>query len=224
MPQPSIAYLQRQCPRSLDRSRARRMAARAGAAAQATRRLNGSAASLMLVLALFATAGVDLAAGEGSRLRAAAGGAGGGVDVAAMQRALGVPADGVIGPRTTAAVRRFQQRHGLVVDGVVGPATLAKLDLRTATAASSVDGGQAAPGVASGPSATLQKIARCESGGNPRAVSPDGRYRGKYQFSRETWRGLGGKGDPARAPERQQDRIAAKLLAQSGTTAWPNCA
>ena len=44
----------------------------------------------------------------------------------------------------------------------------------------------------------LQRIAECESGGNPRAVSPDGTYRGKYQFSRETWRALGGAGDPGR--------------------------
>ena len=40
-------------------------------------------------------------------------------------------------------------------------------------------------------------------------MSADGRYRGKYQFSRATWRALGGKGDPAKAPEARQDRLAA---------------
>ena len=55
-------------------------------------------------------------------------------------------------------------------------------------------------------------------------MSADGRYRGKYQFSRATWRALGGKGDPAKAPEARQDRLAAKLLALSGTSPWPNCA
>ena len=33
------------------------------------------------------------------------------------------PVDGVIGPRTTAAVMRFQRRHGLTPDGVAGPKT-----------------------------------------------------------------------------------------------------
>jgi len=33
------------------------------------------------------------------------------------------PVDGVVGPRTTAAVVRFQRRHGLTPDGVVGPKT-----------------------------------------------------------------------------------------------------
>jgi hypothetical protein len=33
------------------------------------------------------------------------------------------PVDGVIGPRTTAAVMRFQRRHGLRPDGVAGPRT-----------------------------------------------------------------------------------------------------
>src|SRR3712207_9040242 len=54
----------------------------------------------------------------------------------------------------------------------------------------------------------LKQIAMCESGGNPRAISPDGKYRGKYQFSRPTWRSVGGKGDPAKASEYEQDKRA----------------
>ncbi|MEA2351170.1 MAG: resuscitation-promoting factor RpfB, partial [Thermoleophilaceae bacterium] len=69
----------------------------------------------------------------------------------------------------------------------------------------------------------LKQIAQCESGGNPRAISPDGKYRGKYQFSRPTWRSVGGHGDPAKASEYEQDKRALKLYHERGTAPWPNC-
>jgi peptidoglycan DL-endopeptidase CwlO len=47
--------------------------------------------------------------------------------VAALQRALGIHADGIFGPNTRKAVRAFQARNGLVVDGIVGPQTRAAL-------------------------------------------------------------------------------------------------
>ena len=72
--------------------------------------------------------------------------------------------------------------------------------------------------------AVLKRIAQCESGGNPRAVSRDGRYRGKFQFDMATWRSLGGRGDPAKAAESVQDRLALKLYRQRGTAPWANCA
>jgi hypothetical protein len=69
----------------------------------------------------------------------------------------------------------------------------------------------------------LKAIALCESHGNPRAVSPGGAYRGKYQFSFTTWASVGGKGDPARASEAEQDRRAAKLYRTGGPGHWPVC-
>jgi hypothetical protein len=69
----------------------------------------------------------------------------------------------------------------------------------------------------------LRRIARCESGGDPHAVSPDGRYRGKYQFDSRTWRTVGGRGDPANASAAEQDRLAKRLLARRGREPWPVC-
>jgi Ni/Co efflux regulator RcnB len=77
-------------------------------------------------------------------------------------------------------------------------------------------GGTAVPG-------HLQAIAQCESGGNPRAIGGGGAYRGKYQFDRGTWASVGGTGDPAAAPEAEQDGRAQALMAQRGTAPWPVC-
>jgi hypothetical protein len=136
-----------------------------------------------------------------------------GVAVQRIQAAVGVPADGVFGPVTEQAVRRFQRRHGLVADGIVGPQTRGALGLRPFSSSS----------VQSGVPTVLRRIAECESGGDPAAVSRSGRYRGKYQFSLGTWRDLGGEGDPASAPEWLQDRLALRLYRLRGSSPWPNC-
>jgi cell wall-associated NlpC family hydrolase len=64
----------------------------------------------------------------------------------AVQRALGISADGVFGRQTRRAVRAFQAAHGLEVDGVVGPQTLGALGLSGTVAP--VGGGGAAGAVA----------------------------------------------------------------------------
>jgi hypothetical protein len=71
--------------------------------------------------------------------------------------------------------------------------------------------------------ATLDSIASCESGGDPTIVSSDGSYRGKYQFDYGTWESVGGSGDPAAAPEAEQDYRAALLYSRSGSSPWPVC-
>jgi hypothetical protein len=79
------------------------------------------------------------------------------------------------------------------------------------------------PAVAGVPSSELEAIAACESGGDPTAIGGGGLYRGKYQFSYETWQSVGGTGDPAAAPEAEQDARAAALLARDGADHWPVC-
>lgn len=50
-----------------------------------------------------------------------------GDDVARMQKALGITADGDFGFGTQTAVKKWQKLNGLVADGIVGPATQAKM-------------------------------------------------------------------------------------------------
>jgi hypothetical protein len=73
------------------------------------------------------------------------------------------------------------------------------------------------------PRTVLDAIAECESGGDPTAVSAGGTYRGKYQFDLTTWRSVGGRGDPAAAPEPEQDLRAAVLYTRRGAQPWPVC-
>lgn len=206
--------------RSRERSHRRRLAV-----LRRRRRRRGSR-SVVVVLA------AALTLGAGGAFAAPAGDARGGVlkkgssgpVVVQLQQKLGVPADGAFGPQTERAVRTYQKRKGLTVDGIVGPATAGSLGISLATArVQSVGAGDGGGGRVRLP-AILHSIARCESGGNPRAISPGGTYRGKYQFDRQTWAGYGPAGDPARASEAEQDRRALKLYQARGTAPWPNCA
>jgi resuscitation-promoting factor RpfB len=67
------------------------------------------------------------------------------------------------------------------------------------------------------------KVAECESGGNPRAVNPSGKYHGLFQFDRQTWRSVGGKGSPSDASASEQLKRAKRLYAERGASPWPNC-
>ena len=184
--------------------------------------------AVLLVLAALAVAAVPALADPGA---SSSGGASAssevvvkrgdrGSAVRSIQQELAILADGVFGAQTERAVKGFQRRHNLVPDGIVGPLTRGALGLRPFSSRSVRRTSERSTDIP----AALERIAQCESGGNPRAVSPGGQYRGKYQFSRTTWRAIGGSGDPADAPEWLQDRLALKLYRQRGSAPWPNCA
>ena len=61
-----------------------------------------------------------------------------------VQRWLGIGADGIFGPGTRRAVKRFQRAHGLLADGIVGPVTWAALKRAGARRASGGGGKRSA--------------------------------------------------------------------------------
>ncbi|MFF5260800.1 transglycosylase family protein [Actinomadura viridis] len=68
-------------------------------------------------------------------------------------------------------------------------------------------------------------LAKCESGGNPKAVNPAGYY-GLYQFSMQTWGSVGGQGRPSDASPGEQTYRAQLLYNKVNGRwqgQWPNC-
>jgi septal ring factor EnvC (AmiA/AmiB activator) len=71
-----------------------------------------------------------------------------------------------------------------------------------------------------GPYSIPTYIVLCESGGNYSAVNPSSGAGGAYQILPSTWELYGGQGEPQNAPKAEQDRIAAEIWADSGSSAW----
>jgi hypothetical protein len=95
-------------------------------------------------------------------------------------------------------------------------------ELRSAKrAAAKAEAAQATAG-ASTAAGHMQAIAACESGGNYSTNTGNGFY-GAYQFTQSTWESVGGTGNPAAASPAEQDRRAAMLYAQQGSSPWPVC-
>ena len=66
-----------------------------------------------------------------------------------------------------------------------------------------------------------QSLGMCESTNNPKAVNKtNGKYFGEYQFSVETWAGVGGTGNPADAPAEEQLARAKVLYMKYGAGQW----
>jgi len=66
-------------------------------------------------------------------------------------------------------------------------------------------------------------LARCESGGNPKAYNPAGPYYGLYQFHASTWRSVGGTGVATDHTASEQTYRAQILYRRSGAGQWPVC-
>src|SRR4051794_20338814 len=145
--------------------------------------LTAFAVAVLLLMATVSTAAASKSLSLGST----------GSAVKQLQRKLHVqPVSGYFGQETQRAVKHFQRRRGLKADGIAGPATLRALGVRASGAGyatggsaprsstSSTGGSRAGGSSGSGSSgggthvklpAVLKRIAQCESGGNPRAIS-----------------------------------------------------
>ncbi|GLY78611.1 transglycosylase family protein [Actinoallomurus iriomotensis] len=80
-------------------------------------------------------------------------------------------------------------------------------------------------GVGSAARLNWSGLAKCESGGNPRAVNPAGYY-GLYQFNRQSWATVGGSGLPSQASAAEQTYRAQLLYNRVNGNwqgQWPNC-
>ena len=93
--------------------------------------------------------------------------------------------------------------------------------LATGIGATAAVGALASPAAAASGDA-WDAVRQCESGGNYSTNTGNGYY-GAYQFSMQTWRGLGMSGRPSDASPAVQDQAARRLAGQYGMKPWPNC-
>ena len=72
------------------------------------------------------------------------------------------------------------------------------------------------------PAGTWDKLAMCESTGNWSINSGNG-FSGGLQFTPQTWKAYGGKGQAHQASRAEQIAVAERVLAKQGWNAWPAC-
>jgi uncharacterized protein YabE (DUF348 family) len=118
----------------------------------------------------------------------------------------------------------------VLADGKVTKRTLVTTTVKTKPVSQVVEvGTKSKPAASSGGGGTPSggglnwaALAKCESGGNPKAVNPAGYY-GLYQFSLSTWRAQGGSGNPIDASSSEQTKRAQILYGKTGASSWPSC-
>ena len=125
--------------------------------------------------------------------------------------------DGV--PKATVTERRSKAKPSADRSERTKPATKSERKSRTTRSETRKSSGSTTVSM----SGAWRKVAQCESGGNPRAVNPSGKYHGLFQFDRQTWRSVGGSGVASQASAAEQLMRAKKLYAQRGASPWPVC-
>ncbi len=72
------------------------------------------------------------------------------------------------------------------------------------------------------PAGVWDKLAMCESTGNWSINTGNG-FSGGLQFTPQTWRAFGGKGQAHQASRAEQIAVAERVLKGQGWGAWPAC-
>jgi len=121
----------------------------------------------------------------------------------------------------TLADGRQISKHLLSAELVRQPVTAVIQEGTEKPASSGSDGSSSSTGTKAD-SLNWAALAKCESGGNPRATNPAGYY-GLYQFSLSTWRAVGGSGNPRDASSAEQTKRAKILYNRAGAGQWPVC-
>ncbi|MGH3377509.1 MAG: transglycosylase family protein [Actinoallomurus sp.] len=113
----------------------------------------------------------------------------------------------------------YVKRHGKKVKAVIAQKTKRKPVSRILAVGPHPTGAGAAARL------NWSAVAKCESGGNPRAVNPAGYY-GLYQFNTRSWATVGGSGLPSQASAAEQTYRAQLMYNRVNGNwqgQWPNC-
>jgi peptidoglycan hydrolase CwlO-like protein len=93
-------------------------------------------------------------------------------------------------------------------------------DIEAAEAASRAEAESTVERWLGGPYSIPAYIVMCESGGNYSALNSSSGAGGAYQILPSTWQLYGGQGEPQNASKAEQDKIAAEIWADAGSSAW----